>query len=228
MNTKISFVALLLLLSSFATQRHPDLNYDFADKYCQRIEVQLGKTAQKYNLETSEILPIVYPECARFSVFSNVFESNALEYYYVQDGVKGADFSIGYFQMKPSFVEHVEQAVEQDSSFAKVHNLFAYKTSDLKEIRSQRLDRMMNEQWQMEYLCCFVKLMKKRIAAEKITSNEIKFMAAAYNYGFLKPSTEIIRWQEQAAFPYGLNAPKPNISYAQLAYDFHLKITRHE
>lgn len=63
--------------------------------------------------EGSEALAIVSPELIRWTAFKDFFETTALELLYVKKGKTYADFSIGHFQIKPSFVEQLEAYVSQ-------------------------------------------------------------------------------------------------------------------
>ena len=222
MKTKILlFSSLVLLLFSFRNSV-TELDFDFADTYCSKIEKQVRVIAKQYDLKSSELIPIVYPECSRFSVISNVFESDILSYYYVQDGTKGADFSVGYFQMKPSFLEDLEAIISQDSNFTQYRSKFAYPKVSAKEIRTERLNRLFSETWQMEYLCVFVKYAKLKYKPSEDISF-LEFTASAYNYGFTKPQEEIIAWTKQKAFPNGLKSNKENFVYSKLAQNYKLK-----
>ena len=51
------------------------------------------------------IYSIVAPEITQYSFIRNTLESYTLNVLYVQYGRAYADYSIGFFQMKPSFIE---------------------------------------------------------------------------------------------------------------------------
>ncbi|MES2589529.1 MAG: hypothetical protein V4622_11170 [Bacteroidota bacterium] len=226
MKILLLFLSLFFFFSSFKTLKVNDLDFRFAENYCKEIEKEAKIISKKYDLKTSEIIPVIFPECSRFSSLSNIFETSILEYFYVENGAQsknGADYSIGYFQMKPSFIEHLEKIIQKDDLFAKKKSFFAYKSKVSKEIRNERLNRLKNQTWQLEYLCCFVKHMKNRFIEEKIESDELSFIASAYNYGFHKSSKEIIEWQEVKAFPNGIKNKAENFSYAELAKHYHDK-----
>lgn len=228
MNTKklLLFVSLTFL---FSFQKASEkLDFEFADTFCSTIEKQVGLIGRQYALESKELIPVIYPECSRFSKVSNVFESNLLSYYYVQDGCQGADFSVGYFQMKPSFMEEMERIVATDSNFINFRDKFKYEAGDIKAIRNQRLDRLFSQTWQIEYLCAFVKYTKAKYQVAKPALSELKFVAAAYNYGFNKPSEEIISWASKKAFPNGIKSQDQNFSYSELAHNYQLKKYGHE
>ena len=56
---------------------------------------------------------IVFPELIRYSRWQDEIETAAVNGLYVLQGTSGANFSIGRFQMKPSFAEEVEAAWNQ-------------------------------------------------------------------------------------------------------------------
>ena len=48
----------------------------------------------------------------------------------------------------------------------------------------------------------------------------VRFFAAAYTYGFLRPQLEIEQWQSKIAFPYGVKYKGAQVVYADLAVEF--------
>ena len=66
------------------------------------------EVAAQTETEATELAAILFPELIRYSVYKDFFETQALELLYIDYGKKTADFSIGRFQMKPSFAEAVE------------------------------------------------------------------------------------------------------------------------
>ncbi|NOQ73200.1 MAG: hypothetical protein GQ574_14430 [Crocinitomix sp.] len=227
---KIIFVTALAVsilsfvnVSSTQTER-----YDEAEIYCQSIQVDFEKIAITYELDYKEVLPIVFPECTRFSQFSDQMETTALEYFYVKYGSEGANFSIGRFQMKPSFIEQLEKEIPSLELSEVQKKRFDFESSEDKKIRSERVSRLTETTWQIHYLCLFYKVMDKRMEHRVWQSRaaRVAYYAAAYNYGFLSSETEIEAWQLQSKFPtdeYGGKAP-----YSQIASDYYLKIAGYE
>lgn len=223
-----SYLLFTSMIFLFSFQKSSEqLDFEFADKYCTSIEQHVNAIAAKYNLSASDVLPVVYPECSRFNSFSNAFESDILSFYYVRNGVEGADFSIGYFQMKPSFVEELEREIAANPLFSKQRSLFTYQCSDPVTQRNDRLDRLQSPNWQIEYVCAFVALMHERHRLEAIELSKLHFTAAAYNYGFHKPSREILDWSEVKAFPNGKSGSQ-NFAYGELAQDYQQNHYGHE
>jgi hypothetical protein len=197
-----------------------------AEYYCFSIEAETDLIAAAYGLKASDVLPVVYPECARFSTLSNQAEGTVLEYYYIKDGIRGADFSVGRFQMKPSFIEALEMRIASEPWLQSYKAHFSYATQDEKQQREERLDRLLDESWQTHYLCCFY-LIQQHDTEGKFTSvdERMAYIAAAYNYGFTRPAAEIAHWRTVNGFPYGQAASEYN--YADLALAFNQKMTGH-
>jgi hypothetical protein len=101
------------------------------------------------------ILSITYPESLRYNEFFDIIESESNEIRYIEYGSKGSDFSIGKFQMKPSFIENLEdvQKTYKISKYDVVKYPF-YKTTNQK--RKERLHRLKSREWQMIYMSLFV------------------------------------------------------------------------
>ncbi|TNE55004.1 MAG: hypothetical protein EP338_05440 [Bacteroidetes bacterium] len=216
------------LLTSLVGRTQENLDFKFADNYCSKIEEKVQEIGSKYGLKVSELIPVVYPECARFNAITNAFESSVLEHFYIEEGCRGADFSVGYFQMKPSFIEQLDQVIQEHPLFAKRKAFFAYQASGTKNIRNERLNRLFSEDWQIEYLCCFVQLMKLRHQKEGIQTSELAFISSAYNYGFHKSTSKILAWEKIRAFPNGRKHQSNNFTYAELALLCKSKFYAHE
>jgi hypothetical protein len=51
--------------------------------------------------------------------------------------------------------------------------------------------------------------------------DKIRFLAAAYNRGFMQSEEEILRWKKQYAFPHGTRYTGKQYNYAEIAYYFY-------
>ena len=179
---------------------------------------------KKYGGESKLIIPVIFPELIRFSVLSDLFEIGALEIIYVDKGCEAADFSIGRFQMKPSFVENIENAISKMPDVnIELKQLIHYSETDLRKIRSKRIKRMKSFDWQVIYLICFEKVVKVLFKNHNFKSFEdkIKFFATAYNYGYNKSVKNIEHWQNKKIFPYGSNFIGNQYAYSEIALFFY-------
>jgi len=178
-----------------------------------------------YNgLKTAEVLAVIAPELMRYRMFQNFIETKMLEKWYVDFGAEQADFSIGYFQMKPSFAEKLEEhLVELSSKHSIDFDHFKYTSNEEKEIRKERIERLKNFQWQLHYACLFHLVSAHCFDGLTFNSitDKIHFYATAYNLGFEKTIEEIKQWQSIEAFPYGRKFRFEQMAYGSLATHFY-------
>jgi hypothetical protein len=102
------------------------------------------------NTEGAEALAIVFPEIIRWSVFQDFVETTVLETIYVQKGREKANFSIGHFQMKPGFIEDLENYIATHKELA-TFNYVVIKDKIEKESRKERIYRLQQLSWQLRY-----------------------------------------------------------------------------
>ncbi len=222
---------ILVLLVSFFNILQNDyrtvftFDYDWAVKFISENKETFLEKSQKYGSDTAIITSVVFPEIIRFSVFRNYFETKSLELIYVKHGKENADFSIGYFQMKPSFVEKLELYVQlNDSLRNKYGHIIQFKNENPEKIRFERLERIKSLDWQIEYLNCFYSIVNQHFSEIKFKSIEekIRFFASAYNHGFDKPAEEIYKWMNVAIFPYGIKSKAKQYIYSDISVRFYL------
>ena len=221
-----TFVVCILSFLSLATNRVE--SYEKAEIYCLSIQGEFDEIASTYDLDYRNIIPIIFPECTRVNEFSDQMETTALEYFYVNYGSDGADFSIGNFQMKPSFIEDLEQYIPS-LDFSEIQkNQFNFLAKTTKEKRAERVARLSDITWQIHYLCLFYKVMDHRFPEIIWQNNQerLSFYAAAYNYGFLSTEKVIRNWESKSQF--GIDEFGNAVSYSNVALDYYLKIKGHE
>lgn len=99
---------------------------------------------------------VVWPEMERYSRLKDLMETTANYGAYVTTG-KGPDYSIGQFQMKPSFVEELEKAWMR-SGLARQYDLW-FDTDNTATARRIRITRLQKEEWQVIYVGVFLRLL---------------------------------------------------------------------
>lgn len=183
------------------------------------FQTELSKNATDMKL----IISAVFPEMVRFSEVSNLMETSSLELLYTRFGTSYADFSIGRFQMKPSFIEKLEKYIVDKNLKAHLY-LTEYKTTDEKEKRAERMRRLKDLAWQLRYLNGFYALVENRFGNLWQSNEEkLRFLASAYNRGFEQSKEEIARWVNIKAFPYGKNYRGTQYAYTDIAVYFYKK-----
>ena len=173
------------------------------------------------NANNAEVLAIVSPELIRWSAFKDFFETTALELLYVNKGKTYANLSIGHFQMKPSFIEQLEEYITLHKSLSHLQYIVIESKSEV-ETRRERIKRLQQFAWQLRYAHVFwsVATDKFKHRTFKNQESKIRFFAAAYNYGFMRPENEIEAKQFQKSFPFGVGYNKEQIAYSDLSIEF--------
>ncbi len=181
---------------------------------------------QEFGKEVGEvrvIAAIAFPEMVRYSELSNMFETATIETLYVRFGTKYADFSIGIFQMKPSFIENIELYLK-DNRLSGFTDVWQYSEELEYDIRQKRITRIKTLKWQLRYLRAFYAIIAHKFPSQLIgTEEKVRFLAAAYNRGFDKTAGEILRWSKVIAFPHGLRYTGKQYNYSDIAYYFYYK-----
>ena len=143
---------------------------------------------------------IVFPELIRYSMWQDQIERAAVNGLYVSKGREGADFSIGRFQMKPSFAENVEQAWNA-SSLAQEYG-FSFNMADNNEARRSRIRRLSTMQGQCRYLAIFIRLQQQRhpLLSQLSLKEQVRLLATAYNRSFTVSWNSLRKMQYECHF----------------------------
>ena len=159
---------------------------------------------------------IVFPEVLRYSRLRDGLETESLRTLYVQLGADYADFSIGLFQMKPSFAETVEQRLTS----ADLQRLqLGYTESQPESIRLQRVQRLQDPRWQLRYLTAFVLLCREICRNHRFISEEerMQWYALLYNGGLQADASWIRRRIAEDNRYLAAQMPGHRFRYAALA-----------
>ena len=134
-----------------------------------------------------------------------------LKLLYAPFGEEIADFSIGTFQMKPSFARKVENYWMEyfGDKYLKENNITL---EDTKEQRKARISRLSSFEGSIKYLGMFTKIIEAKYpqAKDLDLKTKVEFYATAYNSSFVVPFEEILRrskfkYFKTAVFPITTN-----------------------
>ena len=163
-------------------------------------------------------LAIIFPELIRYSSIRDIIETAALQSLYIQYGKYYADFSIGHFQMKPSFAEEIEKEYikwkgSPDSGID---------TASCAAARKERVKRLNSKEGQVRYLCMFIKLMKRNLQQLSVLgkNEEVRLMSAAYNYGFRAEIKTLKEVSQKRFFYTGIIASETKFNYSDIAVEY--------
>lgn len=209
--------------SVFSSQQQTEYSTIFGEKYTDAVKYLSGNpfiydTLLKNGINPNFALSIVFPEIIRYSTIQDKLETAGLLSLYVSYGNKYADFSIGRFQMKPSFVEQVERDYVNyvDKSYS-----FQIDTNDTRS-RLARVSRLNSEAWQVKYLVMFIKVMNSRYAFLhwKSLNDKLKFYAVAYNAGYTSGEERITELIPENLFHLGVSRNNPKYNYADISLSY--------
>ena len=143
---------------------------------------------------------IVAPELSQYSKIANSAETFALYTLYVQGHV--SDFSIGPFQMKPSFAKTIEDEVSTCNYLYNYKDLIITGNTE-RAVRYERVERLSNLKWQLKYLSAFIEIVKKKTKRIKFKKKEdkLKYWATLYNAGINIDESLITNMYNIKGFP---------------------------
>jgi hypothetical protein len=221
------FISCAFLLStppSFEVEYEYELQ--LAESFIAKNELAFVNHMGEDKAQRLFLTAIVFPELVRYSLFRDFFETKALELVYVEYGAEGADFSIGRFQMKPSFVETLEAQVAVSNALAlKYGEIRNFTDSLARGIRKERVERLKSLQWQLTYLNCFHDVVSNRFQDVRwqTTAEKLKFYATAYNHNFLASKQELEQWVDGKTYPYGAQYTGPQYAYSDISVSYYNK-----
>lgn len=194
--------------NSLYVERYPKECSKALDFY-ETNKIMFEEAGEELGLSGKFLFAIVAPEFTQFSHLSNFIESNSLKVFYVQGGRAYSDFSIGYFQMKPSFIERMEDSLRCNNGLMSLSPIFLIEDSQSRQARVTRVKRLEKWEWQLRYLTLFCILLEDRFSSKNFSNEEekLQFYASAYNSGFHRTEQEIERVGQIALFPH-FSTPK--------------------
>ena len=207
MVTKKQLILLWLLLvissaTAFSTNYPKVFGNDWtaAVSYVNERHDEWRKEFSLFGVDERIAVAVIFPELIRYCMWKDEIERAAVNGLYISKGRAGANFSIGRFQMKPSFAEDVEEAWNH-SSLAREYG-FSFNLQQNSDARRSRIRRLGTEQGQCRYLAIFIRLLQLRHPQLLRMSQEeqVRFLSTAYNYSFTASWDDIIRMQFQCHF----------------------------
>ena len=228
---KLLFLLLLGFIPVTASeQNHFSEHWKTVHQFIKQHRETITAIPEEKRCHLSESLAIVLPELLRHNWLSDFLETSILEQAYVRGGSQVADFSIGYFQMKPSFIEkleaHILASSELNSSFG---DLAHYTQKEQKARRAERLRRLKQLDYQLKYASCFYQVLNECYNDLPFDeSKQLRFFATAYNYGFDRPFDEIEHWMSLKAFPYGPQFDTDQYAYSDYSLYFFQQLSRYD
>ncbi len=220
------FFALLIIASSQKSGWSQSLNYhdlfgdDWkkAENFIKANKTWIEPILSKNNIPYPLAVAIIFPELVRYSALRDKMEITLLKALYVNLGEDYANFSIGQFQMKPSFAEMIRD--QSTIGMSRKSGIVFKKRSEFDNIQSYRksiVADLENPKSEFNYLVVFLIICEKEFKASRKSEDErLKFLATAYNFGFDKSNVQIENMIEKKFFNTKLYKTE-NYSYADVS-----------
>lgn len=219
MHTAVIAIA-LSFISTFASESREALQYFRSHAGMLRENMPMLTEAER-----TIACAIVAPELSQYSELMDAAESQAMYVFYVYQG--SGDFSIGIFQMKPGFVEMLEQEIADSAWLKKRHGAildFSGCKGEEKAKRRLRLNRLRDASWQMRYLAAFFDVATQRTKQIRFANSteKVEYFATLYNSGFRSSPERVAKMREKTLFPHG----DRRFNYGKAAAEFYVELQK--
>jgi hypothetical protein len=219
-----------LFLGSLAIAQEPE-NYEeiFGEDYNEALDFIVSRpwmadSLISLGLDPCNTLCIVFPELIRYSSIMDKIETQSLKSLYVQYGKKYSDFSIGYFQMKPSFAENLEKDfISLGGDVSRLNMVFD--TANSETSRKTRVERLSSLMGQLKYLAIFMIVMEERLKGVFTNQDEekVRYISTAYNSGYNADRVSITGAIQKNYFYTGILPSTKKYNYSDLSVSFYRK-----
>lgn len=222
-------VMVLCLLSAILCPAQERAYHERYDAECQLAlsfwvshEAEFKAIGSKAGVSARFLFALVAPEISQFGYLSDRAQTYILKVMYVQRGKAYADFSIGRFQMKPSFIERLEQCLRTESTLCTLFPEVLFTAESEWAERAGRIKRLESMEWQLVYLALFCRVVQQRfehiVFADE--TEKLQFYANAYNVGFHLNASRLQQTQG-AYFPH---LSRQKYRYADISLWFYQNI----
>jgi hypothetical protein len=195
------FISILFLFLQFNSTSSQSIDYKtlFGNdwKKAETFEMEnrswMKPVLSKNHISYPLAIAVIFPELVRFSALREKMEVTLLKALYINLGDEYANFSIGQFQMKPSFAEMIRELAP--SVLDRKSGIFFKSSSEFDNISNFRKSIVIDledPKTQFSYLIGFFKICEKKFKTNrKDEITRLKFLATAYNYGIDKSASQI-------------------------------------
>ena len=195
--------------------------YYQAEKLSEEVRPEIEKYARVFHEDPDLMEAVIFPELIRFNSIFDAIQIGSLITLYTRWGDDYADFSVGYFQMKPSFAEQIERSALEFADFGWVTRagFSGLKTTNDFEGRKLRIERLRSLTWQVKYLGAFLKICRSRYRIRKINVEyNVRLLATAYNAGYHRTLKKTTPFLSKKLFYTGQMDNGSRFNYSSIAW----------
>jgi len=192
-------------------------DWEKAESFVSENDSWMKQLSEKYDVSYPLAIAVVFPELIRYSALRDKMEITLLKALYINLGDDYANFSIGQFQMKPSFAESIHRKVPMFKG--RIRNQFRekIKSEDIRKYRASIVKDLENPESQFLYLIAFLKICSTVYnLIDMDEEKRLKFLATAYNFSFQKSYEEVDKMTDKKFF-YTKLVKGESYSYADIS-----------
>jgi hypothetical protein len=177
-------------------------DWEKAQSFVRENRLWMEPLLRKNHISYPLAIAVIFPELVRYSALRDKMEITLLKALYINLGEDYANFSIGHFQMKPSFAEKIRNRAP--SVIGRRSGITFKNYSDFEDISDYRksiVTDLEDPGTEFQYLVAFIKICENSFRLKrKDEYSNVKFLATAYNYGFDMSESEIESMTEKKFF----------------------------
>lgn len=221
------YIIMFFILCSHSRVNAQDYRKIFREDYNQGLSILekndalFEKAAAKYQVNASHLKAIVFPELIRYNTVFDFMEITSLKVLYITNGKDYANFSVGYFQMKPSFAEQLESDASKylDARFLSGFEMpIQINIADPTKEREERVRRLTTVEGQLQYLVLFYKICEKKFNLFTLNDQEkISFLSTCYNAGYHRSYNAVAALSRKDLFYTGTVVSGKRFNYASIS-----------
>lgn len=193
-------------------------DWDKALRFIEENNSWMKPLLEKHNISYPVAVAVVFPELVRYSALRDKMETAMLKTLYRNLGDDYSDFSIGVFQVKPSFAEKIREEARSLKGW-RMKTLFGRSSyyNNVREYRSAIIADLEDPESEFNYIIAFFKICENYFSIGfPDEETKIKFLATAYNTGFWKTREEIEKMSHSKFYNTKLFSTE-NYSYADVS-----------
>jgi len=168
-------------------------DWEKAEEFVASNESWLRPALKRERLDYNTAIAVIFPELVRYSALRDKMEITLLKALYVNLGADYANFSIGNFQIKPSFAEQV--CDYRFTGSVRRHGIKIPERSGFesdRDFRSAIVASLEDTRTEFNYIILFLKICESEFDLAPLNEEDkVVFLATAYNYGFNRVKEEI-------------------------------------
>jgi hypothetical protein len=225
------FVAFLFLIAGMDVVSGQQVDYQklFGDDWKKALDFEKENRAwmepvlRRNHITYPMAIAVIFPELVRYSALRDKMEITLLKALYINLGEEYANFSVGRFQMKPSFASLVR--LEAPGALGRRSGITFAEISeydDIKDYRKSLIADLEDVRIEFNYFVAFYKLCEKKFNLKKLDElSRLRFISTAYNYGPDRSAEQIESMKEKKFFSTRL-LPAETYCYADVSVFWYL------